>query len=416
MPGPIFLHFQTYSRKPNPAGNFISQVIAEALRRRGFCEHVKNPKPPRVILGIPDAFENDHARHVEQRSTEVKRKGKTYRKGIRQDRHTLATVVASYPLTHDQIREVGEDAAALHRDWEARTVAWMRDKYGDQLKVVLAHEDESHPHLHFWLLPDDQDARADTLHPGKVAKRFAEDEARAAGLNDREAVRVGNIALKDAMRDTLEDYWREVGQSLGMTRDGPKRQRLTRAEWKARKEEAMRQAEALCRVEKAEEVVQDAESRAAVITDEAEARDAETKEKRGKFNKDAREWVERNRKTLEDRKTELDQIAASLGVKAAEVEKDRAEIEKDRAEVRGYRRHLVELLDHVEAFLKTPGLSTVVRKAGASLMKAAGRAVPAATGQADGEGLRQRLGISRPAPSAPIEKPRPEAPSDDFSM
>lgn len=121
----------------------------------------------------------------------------------------------------------------------------MRAKYGEQVRVVLAHDDEAHPHLHFWMLPDDQDARADTLHPGKLAKRAAEAEARAAGLDDREAVRVGNIALKAAMRDTLEDYWQEVGQPLGMTRDGPKRQRLTRAEWKARKQEAARIADAL---------------------------------------------------------------------------------------------------------------------------------------------------------------------------
>lgn len=415
MPGPIFLHFQTYSRKANAAGNSVAQVIAEALRRPDFSAHVENPQPPRVVLGIPATFEDDHAAHVEARSTEVKRKGKTYRKGIRTDRHTLATAVASYPLTHDQIAAGGDAAAALHREWEAATVKWMQDRYGDQVKAVLAHEDESHPHLHFWLLPDDQDARADTLHPGKVAKRLAEDEARAAGLNDREAVRVGNIALKAAMRDTLEDYWREVGQPLGMTRDGPKRQRLTRAEWKARKEEAMRQAEALRRARGAEEVVQDAEARAAVITDEAEARDAETKEKRGKFNADAREWVERNRKALDDRKAELDKIAEGLGVQVAA-------LEKDREEVRGYRRHLLELLDQAEAFLRRPDLPSLARKAGAALMKAAGRPVPEpATGQGGGGNLghvRRLAGIKKPAPvSAPPKNPVPESDrSDDFSM
>lgn len=269
MPGPVFIHFQTYARKVNDAGNSVSQVIAEGLRRPVFCEHVENPKPPRVVQGKPEDFEADHAAHVENRGTVVKRKGKEYRKGIRQDRHTLATAVASYPLTHEQIEAGGPEAAALHQEWERRTVEWMRDRYGDQLRVVLAHEDENHPHLHFWLLPDDPDARADTLHPGKVAKHQAEAEARAAGLSDREAVRAGNIALKETMRGVLDDYWREVGQPVGMTRDGPKRQRLTRAEWQARKADAARVGETLRRARDAEAVVSGAEAEAEAIRQEA---------------------------------------------------------------------------------------------------------------------------------------------------
>lgn len=396
MPGPIFLHFQTYSRKPNPAGNFISQIIAEALRRPEYSGHVQNPKPPRVVLGAPDTFEADHAAHVEARGTEVKRKGKTYRKGIRQDRHTLATVVASYPLTHEQIKAGGPDAVRHHQEWEARSVEWMRAKYGEQVRVVLAHDDEAHPHLHFWMLPDDQDARADTLHPGKLAKRAAEAEARAAGLDDREAVRVGNIALKAAMRDTLEDYWQEVGQPLGMTRDGPKRQRLTRAEWKARKQEAARIADALKK-----------EGEAVQVVKEAEARDAETKNRRAKFKDDAREWVEKNRKMLDDRTKELDRIS-----EAFEVEKAKAieTIQNDRAEVKSIKKRLDGLLDQAEAFLKRPDLPALARKAGAALMKAAGRPVPEpAKGQSGIEGLRKKLGIPHPSPtSPPPEKPRPE--------
>jgi len=444
MPGPVFIHFQTYARKANAAGNTVSQVIAEALRRPAFCGHVEDPKPPRVIHGTPETFEADHAAHIENRGTEVKRKGKTYRKGIRQDRHTLATAVASYPLTYDQIAEGGPDAAALHRDWEARTVAWMRDRYGDQVKVVLAHEDEAHPHLHFWLLPDNGDARADALHPGKVAKHQAEAEARDAGLSDREAVRVGNIALKAAMRGVLDDYWQEVGQPVGMTRDGPKRQRLTRAEWQARKADAARLGETLRRSERVGAIVEEAEAKAAQVIEKANARDAETKAKRGKFNDDARDWVAKNRKALADRQAELDSIEKGLGVRVAaedaaaaavraeaarileEAAKDRAEAAKDRKAAKGILVRVNGLLEEAATFLRLPGLPAAVRQAGAALFKAAGRTPPepeAAGGGGGGlSGFRQRAGIPpSPRQSSPAPQPRPEAPkppdrSDDLRM
>jgi arsenate reductase-like glutaredoxin family protein len=440
MPGPVFIHFQTYARKANEAGNSVAQVIAEALRRPDFCGHVEDPKPPRVVHGTPQTFEADHAAHLEDRATKVQRKGKTHTRAIRQDRHTLATAVASYPLTYDQIAEGGPDAAALHRDWEARTVAWMRDRYGDQLRVVLAHEDEPHPHLHFWLLPDDRDARADTLHPGKVAKHAAEAQAREAGLSDREAVRLGNAALKAAMRDTLDDYWREVGQPVGMTRDGPKRQRLTRAEWQARKAEAARHGETLRRAEVVGAVVEEAEAKAAAVVQDAEAVEAKTKAARADFDRKARAWVEREKatnaaRTAENaaRAAELDQIAEGLGVRAAAFEAKKAEalatLEKDRREVNTLRKRFNSLLDQAEAFLRRPDLPDLARKVGEALFKKAGRTPPEpeATQAAGGGGLsgfRQRAGIPKTSPvSAPAPQPGPEARSpapvnrsDDFGL
>lgn len=303
MPGPVFIHYQTYSTKPNAAGNSVAQVIAEALRRGEYVRHVADPQPPRIIHGDAEAFEQTHADHVAERATEVKRKGKTHRRAIRADRHTLATVVASYPLTHEQIAAGGDEARAHHAAWERDTIAWVRDRHGDQLKVVIAHDDESHSHIHFWLLPDDVEARADTLHPGKVAKRIAEDVARASGASDRDAVKAGNDALKIAMRETLDAYHREVGEPLGMTRDGPKRRRLTRAQWQAEKAEAVRLAAALRRAEGAEaqaaKIIKDAETQAAAVVASAEAEKVQAvADAKEAFTKQAKAWVIRTKADL----------------------------------------------------------------------------------------------------------------------
>jgi hypothetical protein len=115
--------------------------------------------------------------------------------------------------------------------------AQVREQYGDQLKAVFAHVDERFPHLHFWCLPDDPSADATLLHPGKVAKREVEARLKHEGAPPREAVAAGNRALKAAMRAWQDSYHRAVGAPLGMRRDGPKRRRLSRAQWSA--EQAM---------------------------------------------------------------------------------------------------------------------------------------------------------------------------------
>ena len=37
----------------------------------------------------------------------------------------------------------------LYARWESLTVAYLQGKYGDNLRAVVMHNDEEHPHLHF---------------------------------------------------------------------------------------------------------------------------------------------------------------------------------------------------------------------------------------------------------------------------
>lgn len=240
----VFIHIQTYARQANPAGNSVAQVIGEGLRDPEFSKHVDGSQPPRVLMGDPEGFEAEHDAHVAARATEVRTKKHGVRKrAIRVDRHTLATVVASYPDTWDQIR-MDPDGRSKLEDWERRTLAWALERWGDQLRVAFAHDDEPHPHLHMWLLPDDPGADATTLHPGKARKARIERELKASGVGAREAVATGNRALKEEMRQFITDYWQDVGVPCGMTRDGPRRARLTRSQYLARQAEVSAMQEA----------------------------------------------------------------------------------------------------------------------------------------------------------------------------
>ena len=234
MSGPQFAHIQTWSRKPNKAGQSIDHVIAEANRDPEFSMHVENPAPPRVLLGNPATFAADHAAHVAARSTiAIMADGSEKSRAIRNDRHTMASIVMSYPVPRSAI--VTDEAKAKLAAWEKRNLDWLREKYGGQLRVALAHDDETHPHLHAWLLPDDPGADATTLHPGKVAKKDVEARAKAENVENREAVKLGNRALKAAMTVWQDEYHAAVGVPEGLTRSGPKRRRLSREQWNAEK-------------------------------------------------------------------------------------------------------------------------------------------------------------------------------------
>lgn len=238
MSGYQFLHIATYSRKANPAGQSVDQVVEEVERNPAFCQHVEDPKPPRLIYGISvRAMKAKHDAMLESaRVPVVKKDGEVAYRSVRTDRHTLLTAVASYPVPRVQV-EADAREKAKYQAWVEANVRFLRDRFGSQLKTVVEHEDETHPHLHAYVLPDEiEDLNAIRLHPGKAAKLAAEERAKAEGMAPRDAVKLGNDALKKSMRALQDDYHAEVGAPCGMTRLGPGRRRMSRKQWVEEKE------------------------------------------------------------------------------------------------------------------------------------------------------------------------------------
>lgn len=236
MPEIVFIHCQSFSRKPNRAGQCVQQVVGEGLRSGEYHPHVEDPKSPVPVFGDPGGFQQLHDAYVDARRTQATQEGRVSERAIRKNRHTLFTIVASYPSPTDTVEASPEEVVRFKR-WVDLNLAWVRDQYGEQLKTAFVHSDETYPHIHFWLLPDDPSADAALLHPGKRAKREVEVRLKSEGVEPREAVKAGNRALKEVMRTWQDSYHRAVGAPLGMLRDGPKRRRLSQAQWAA--EQAM---------------------------------------------------------------------------------------------------------------------------------------------------------------------------------
>jgi hypothetical protein len=258
-----FVHMAAYSRKGDDRGRSTNFIFGEARRDPVASVHVPNPAPPVIIFGSSiNDVERLHDEQAEAART-LPKQGKERK--IRQDQQTLMTVVASHPYTVEEARADFEKRKEVG-NWERLTVRWLRQQYGDKLMSVVRHEDENHWHLHAYILPDDKEMRASALHPGHAAKAAI----KAAGPREDEDAKAlnrrGDQAYKQAMRDWQDSYYESVGTRCGLTRLGPQRRRLTRAEWQAEKV----QAQALkTTLERAQEVKSKGEVYIATTKDDA---------------------------------------------------------------------------------------------------------------------------------------------------
>lgn len=83
----IFVHCQTYARKPNKVGQCVKQVIGEGLRSGRYHLHVDDPKPPVVVYGDPSGFQQLHDAHVDARQTQAEKQPCRSRHQFQQAEH-----------------------------------------------------------------------------------------------------------------------------------------------------------------------------------------------------------------------------------------------------------------------------------------------------------------------------------------
>ena len=244
MAGYQFLHVEAYAReestkqrtqtKKNANGTFSSKevskgkrgnvrwIMGEAGREEDSCYHIENPQPPIILLGDLEEVEQEANEWAENSKDAQGRK-------LRKDAHCLLAGVISLPRSEE-------------KQWDkfkAKSIEWLKEKYKDNLQCVIEHQDEAHPHLHFYVIPK-KGQSFDDIHEGKRAQKEIKKQNPQATKQEQ------NIAFAEAMRATQDDFSKKVGQPFGLTRLGPGRRRLTRKAWQA--EQA--QAKALKDVEK----------------------------------------------------------------------------------------------------------------------------------------------------------------------
>lgn len=213
-----FFHIEGYARegaktKDGGTRHSIQQIVNEAERLPGSIPHIDEPHPPKILYGSNPA---EIVKLAEDWADQAKdAKGRKFRK----DGLILLAGVASLP------RENEKDINKFTKS----TVKWLKKKYGNRLKSVVAHNDEAHPHIHFYVIPNHGE-RFDDIHEGFKAAHTAKVSGKLKGEQ--------NQAYKEAMRGLQDEYSREVAMGLGLTRLGPSRRRLSRKAWVAEQKQA----------------------------------------------------------------------------------------------------------------------------------------------------------------------------------
>jgi hypothetical protein len=147
---------------------------------------------------------------------------------IRVDTHIAEASVYSYPLDLREENSSRPEDWQEYERWRHDVVEWAladAGKRGLHVLSIVEHLDEPYPHLHVLAVPLNDRLDARETHPGYQAKR--------AALEDGASPKIANRRLREAMRSWQDDFYQKVSVRHGLSRLGPKRRRLSRAEYLA---------------------------------------------------------------------------------------------------------------------------------------------------------------------------------------
>lgn len=214
-----FIHLETYADRPqkNSKRPSLEAVARECQREEDSFPHIENPQPPEIIYGIPPLEAVSKVRNI------VKNVRDGLNRKIRKDAQ-----IASCGVVSINIESTPENWASDEvQRWIKDTEVFLKNRFGDSFVSLVKHSCESKCHLHFILIPQVRDGVIDlsSFHPGLAAQRAVTENKKSKK----------DYAYKEAMRSFQDEYYEHVGLINGQLRYGPRRKRLSRAEWHAQK-------------------------------------------------------------------------------------------------------------------------------------------------------------------------------------
>ncbi len=262
MTGYQFAHLETYSakgkagtgpedqhnRKKNGQTAWSAQQIIDELERLEHAsQHVITGRPgPEIVAGDVNSFSDLRQAQIKAASvrtsfpytkpdgTVVPRKRR-----LRSDSASIYASVISLPVrTEDALADEG--LAARSKKVLHNAIAHERkriESVGGRFMMGVIHWDEEHLHIHILAL-DPVLGAVKHLHPGQVAKGEVMDKAKGRKITKGDVNKLGNVAYCDAMRAWQDDFYEAVFKDAGLMRYGPRRERLSTAEYKRAKEAA----------------------------------------------------------------------------------------------------------------------------------------------------------------------------------
>ncbi|EOE3546634.1 plasmid recombination protein [Klebsiella pneumoniae] len=208
-----FMHVELYSRE-EPAKKTINKskninhksdvrtttvngVLSEMKREEGFTSHLETIAAPEVLYGSIDALE----RSIERYEAEFKTTDKNGKeKKLRKDACILLAGVVSLDRADEEIWE----------EYKKSSIEYLKNKYGENLKCVVEHTDETNPHFHFYVVGN-KDQDLNLLHDGKLA---------VSKLAKEDKKKLHQTAYTEAMIKFQNDFYVQVSNKFGLSRTG----------------------------------------------------------------------------------------------------------------------------------------------------------------------------------------------------
>lgn len=208
-----FMHVELYSRE-EPAKKTINKsknlnhqsdvrtttvngVLSEMKREEGFTSHLEAIHAPDVLYGSVDALE----RSIERYEAEYKTTDKNGKeKKLRKDACILLAGVVSLDRADEEIWD----------EYKKSSIEYLKNKYGENLKCVVEHTDETNPHFHFYVVGN-KDQDLNLLHDGKLA---------VSKLAKEDKKKLHQTAYTEAMIKFQDDFYTKVSNKFGLSRTG----------------------------------------------------------------------------------------------------------------------------------------------------------------------------------------------------
>ncbi|MDV2812557.1 plasmid recombination protein [Klebsiella pneumoniae] len=208
-----FMHVELYSRE-EPAKKTINKsknlnhqsdvrtttvggVLSEMKREEGFTSHLEQVNAPQVLYGSIDALE----RSIERYEAEYKTTDKNGKeKKLRKDACILLAGVVSLDRADEEIWD----------EYKTKSIEYLKNKYGENLKCVVEHTDETNPHFHFYVVGN-KDQDLNLLHDGKLA---------VSKLAKEDKKKLHQTVYTEAMIKFQDDFYTQVSNKFGLSRTG----------------------------------------------------------------------------------------------------------------------------------------------------------------------------------------------------
>ncbi|HGI9261107.1 TPA: plasmid recombination protein [Klebsiella pneumoniae] len=208
-----FMHVELYSRE-EPAKKTINKskninhksdvrtttvngVLSEMKREEGFTSHLEAIAAPEVLYGSISDLE----RSIERYEAEFKTTDKNGKeKKLRKDACILLAGVVSLDRADEEIWD----------EYKTKSIEYLKNKYGENLKCVVEHTDETNPHFHFYVVGNQQQD-LNLLHDGKLA---------VSKLAKEDKKKLHQTVYTEAMIKFQDDFYTKVSNKFGLSRTG----------------------------------------------------------------------------------------------------------------------------------------------------------------------------------------------------